>query len=560
MVNQINGATMIRSGSIGTTQIASAAGITDGQLASSYLYANGTRALSGNLSMGSNLLNNLGNGVASGDAVNLGQLQALVEGVTNRLGARVATNTESLTISAGNATGLTGLTVDGVTVAIGDFVLVPNAPASTGACGGTTLSTQPANGLYSVTGITTNITMVRAVQMAGSIGPFGEMVNVIAGPTWGGVSLVVTTPSTEGAFTYGTGNNIAFTQWNGLADVTVTSPLTKSGNTIALPTMATGTVLLGNGGTAAVGTLSGAITVGNTGVVTLAAAAVALSNLANLAANSVMGNNTGSGATPVAVPLSVAAGTPAASTIPLWDANKNLQANAFAPSLSTITSAAGTSTLTISTATGIIVVTGTTTQTILLPTTGVPLGLTLKIINESTGIVTVQSSGANAITTLAGAGSAPFQAAEFSARVATPTTAANWDYCLFSTGGGGSVTAVSVASANGFTGSSSGGATPALTLTTSITGLLKGNGTAISAAAGSDITAHFANQETPSGTINGSTVAFGLAHTQVTGTEQVFLDGILQRAGGVDYTATAATITFGTAPAGTDNLLVSYWF
>lgn len=45
----------------------------------------------------------------------------------------------------------------------------------------------------------------------------------------------------------------------------------------------------------------------------------------------------------------------------------------------------------------------------------------------------------------------------------------------------GTVTAVSVASANGFAGSSSGGATPALTLSTSITGILQGNGTAISA-------------------------------------------------------------------------------
>jgi len=46
----------------------------------------------------------------------------------------------------------------------------------------------------------------------------------------------------------------------------------------------------------------------------------------------------------------------------------------------------------------------------------------------------------------------------------------------------GTVTAISVASANGLAGTSSGGATPALTLTTTITGLLKGNGTAISAA------------------------------------------------------------------------------
>ena len=46
----------------------------------------------------------------------------------------------------------------------------------------------------------------------------------------------------------------------------------------------------------------------------------------------------------------------------------------------------------------------------------------------------------------------------------------------------GSVTAVSVVSANGLAGTSSGGTTPALTLSTTVTGLLKGNGTAISAA------------------------------------------------------------------------------
>jgi hypothetical protein len=51
----------------------------------------------------------------------------------------------------------------------------------------------------------------------------------------------------------------------------------------------------------------------------------------------------------------------------------------------------------------------------------------------------------------------------------------------------GTVTAVSVVSANGLAGTSSGGATPALTLSTTVTGLLKGNGTAISAAvAGTD--------------------------------------------------------------------------
>ena len=56
------------------------------------------------------------------------------------------------------------------------------------------------------------------------------------------------------------------------------------------------------------------------------------------------------------------------------------------------------------------------------------------------------------------------------------------DWTTFNNKGSGTVTAVSVVSANGLAGSSSGGATPALTLSTTVTGLLKGNGTAISAA------------------------------------------------------------------------------
>ena len=56
------------------------------------------------------------------------------------------------------------------------------------------------------------------------------------------------------------------------------------------------------------------------------------------------------------------------------------------------------------------------------------------------------------------------------------------DWTTFNNKGSGTVTAVSVVSANGLAGTSSGGATPALTLSTTVTGLLKGNGTAISAA------------------------------------------------------------------------------
>lgn len=48
--------------------------------------------------------------------------------------------------------------------------------------------------------------------------------------------------------------------------------------------------------------------------------------------------------------------------------------------------------------------------------------------------------------------------------------------------GGGTVTSVSVSTVNGFAGSSSGGTTPVLTLSTTVTGILNGNGTAVAAA------------------------------------------------------------------------------
>jgi hypothetical protein len=75
--------------------------------------------------------------------------------------------------------------------------------------------------------------------------------------------------------------------------------------------------------------------------------------------------------------------------------------------------------------------------------------------------------------------------------------------------GAGTVTTVSVVSANGLAGSvANASSTPAITLSTSITGVLKGNGTAISAAtAGTDYVAPGGALGTPSsGTLSGCTV------------------------------------------------------
>ncbi len=79
----------------------------------------------------------------------------------------------------------------------------------------------------------------------------------------------------------------------------------------------------------------------------------------------------------------------------------------------------------------------------------------------------------------------------------------------FSSAGTGSVTSTSVVTANGFAGTvATATTTPAITLTTSVTGVLKGNGTAISAAtAGTDYVAPSGALGTPSsGTLSNCTV------------------------------------------------------
>ena len=68
-------------------------------------------------------------------------------------------------------------------------------------------------------------------------------------------------------------------------------------------------------------------------------------------------------------------------------------------------------------------------------------------------------------------------------------------------------------------------------------------------------------RETPSGSVNGSNTSFTLANTPAAGTEQVYLNGILQEPGaGNDYTISTNTITYLTAPLTGDRLRVSYLF
>lgn len=109
-------------------------------------------------------------------------------------------------------------------------------------------------------------------------------------------------------------------------------------------------------------------------------------------------------------------------------------------------------------------------------------------------------------------------------------------------GGSGTVTSVSVVSANGFAGTvATDTTTPAITISTTITGLLKGNGTAISAAvAGTDY-------------LTPSDVAYTVANITTTHTETATKGTKILKA---DTTGGAFTITLPTAVSNTATIVI----
>ena len=165
-------------------------------------------------------------------------VDSVAQGLSGKYSAVAATTgSETYTIASGSVTQITGTTVDGQSPAVNDYLLIKDAPAATGT--GSAGSAEPGNGLYQVTSNTTNLSVSRAADMSGSNAPAGSYIFVDGGTANGSSGWVVSAPSTNAAFTYGT-NNIKFTQFSGAGEITAGTGLTKSGNTLSLSTPVTG--------------------------------------------------------------------------------------------------------------------------------------------------------------------------------------------------------------------------------------------------------------------------------------------------------------------------------
>lgn len=283
-----------------------------------------------------------------------------------------------------------------------------------------------------VTGITTdgvsvlnlgvNATTIGKVKMFGNTS--GDV--TIQPTAAAGTATVQTLPATTGTLVnrVTTGNGVSATNTDGALAFTLgaITPSTVNGNTI---TTGTGTLTLGAGKTL---TVSNTLTFTGTDTNSFAFPSGSSTVMTLASTDTITGVKTFSTA-PVfnALPTGTAITSAAtASTIVTRDSSANIAFNNWTGGYATTATAAGTTVLTVTSSYDQFF-TGSTTQTVTLPVTStLTLGHEFRIVNNSTGAVTVQSSGANTVLVLAAGTSAIFDCI-----LTSGTTAASWSYKYF---------------------------------------------------------------------------------------------------------------------------------
>jgi hypothetical protein len=326
--------------------------------------------------------------------------------------ATVAALSPTNTYSAGvlTATGIGTLTVDGYSVVLNDYILVMNEASGL------------KNGLYKCTTQGTAgvaYVLTRAVEMDVSSEFAGAFVFVESGTVNAASGWVCTTVNPTVGST-----SITFSQFSGAGQIINGTGISKSGNTLSIDTTVTvdkttAQTLTNKTLTSPVintptGIVKGDVGLGNvdnTSDATKNAASVTLTNK-TLTTPVLNGTVTGTSVSQ----------TSSASTLVQRDGNSNAATNNFLEGYTTTATAAGTTTLAIG-STFLQFFTGATTQTVVLPVTStLVLGHQFFIVNNSTGLVTVQSSGSNNVVIL-GANTSVL----VTCILTSGTSAASWD-------------------------------------------------------------------------------------------------------------------------------------
>lgn len=254
-----------------------------------------------------------------------------------------------------------------------------------------------------------NAGTVQTVSVVTANGISGSVSNPTTTPAIT-LSLGAITPSSVVASGNVSGSNLSGTN-TGDQTITLTGGVTGSGTGSFATTVITNANLTGD-----------ITSVGN--ATNIGANKVTLAMQAQLAANSVIGNSTGSTATPTAVSLSTNSVT---SSIPFRDASANINSNNFNAGYTTTTTASATSTLTAN-STYWQYFTGNLSQSIQLPVAStMNLGQSFFFVNNSTGGLTINASGSGVVKLMDAATSSVSTGCLVTCILTSGTTNASWN-------------------------------------------------------------------------------------------------------------------------------------